>query len=106
MRRAAEEIHAFGSRYVVMKGGHRSGDALDLLYDGKTFQTFTAARIDTPNTHGTGCTFSAAIAAGLARDLDVPSAVQAAKDYLTGAIAQSYSIGAGHSPVHHFYRWW
>jgi hydroxymethylpyrimidine/phosphomethylpyrimidine kinase len=105
-RRAAEEIHAMGPRYVVIKGGHRSGDAIDLLYDGETFQTFAAARIDTPNTHGTGCTFSAAITAGLAQGLDVPTAVQAAKDYLTGAIARAYSIGAGHSPVHHFYRWW
>jgi hydroxymethylpyrimidine/phosphomethylpyrimidine kinase len=105
-RRAAEEIHSFGPRYVVIKGGHRPGDAIDLLYDGESFLTFSAARIDTPNTHGTGCTFSAAITAGLAQGLDVPTAVQAAKDYLTGAIAQAYSIGAGHSPVHHFYRWW
>jgi hydroxymethylpyrimidine/phosphomethylpyrimidine kinase len=105
-RRAAEEIARRGAKNVIIKGGHRAGDAVDLLFDGAEFREFRAARIDTPNTHGTGCTFSAAIAAGLATGLDVPSAVGAAKEFLTGAIASAYPIGAGHSPVHHFYRAW
>lgn len=106
LRRAAEAILALGARNVVIKGGHRSGAALDLFYDGRTFRTLYAERIATPHTHGTGCTFSAAIAAGLAKGLDVGAAIAMAKDYLTGAIARAYPIGAGHSPVHHFYRLW
>jgi len=106
LRQAARDIFALGPRYVVIKGGHRTGDADDLLYDGQVFRVLRAARIDTPHTHGTGCTFSAAIAAGLARGLGVADAVSAAKEYLTGAIASAYAIGAGHSPVHHFYRLW
>lgn len=105
-RRAAEAIIRQGARSVIVKGGHRSGDAVDLLFDGETFHLFRAARIDTPHTHGTGCTFSAAIAAGLARGLSLTEAVRAAKEFLTGAIQRAYPIGAGHSPVHHFYRLW
>src|ERR1700716_3641295 len=81
IRQAARDIFALGPRAVVMKGGHRAGDATDLLFDGRTFHTFAAERIDTPNTHGTGCTFSAAIAAGLANGLNVVDAVAAAKRY-------------------------
>jgi hydroxymethylpyrimidine/phosphomethylpyrimidine kinase len=107
LRDAARAIVDLGARAVIVKGGHRAaGDANDLLFDGRTFQTFHAARIDTPHTHGTGCTFSAAIAAYLARGLTLPEAVEAAKQYLTGAIAAAYPIGSGHSPVHHFYRLW
>jgi hydroxymethylpyrimidine/phosphomethylpyrimidine kinase len=105
-REAARAIHGLGARAVVVKGGHRAGDADDLLYDGATFQVLRAARIDTPHTHGTGCTFSAAIAANLAKGMDLTAAVGAAKEYLTGAIAAADAIGAGHSPVHHFYRLW
>ena len=103
---AAREIVRLGARAVVIKGGHRSGDAVDVLYDGKEFRAFRAPRFDTPHTHGTGCTFSAAIAASLAKGMDVVDAVAAAKDYVTGAIAAAYPIGSGHSPVHHFYRLW
>jgi hydroxymethylpyrimidine/phosphomethylpyrimidine kinase len=106
LRDAAREIAALGARNVVIKGGHRAGDADDLLFDGRDFQLLHARRIDTPHTHGTGCTFSAAIAAGLAKGLGVVEAVNLAKEYLTGAIARAYSIGGGHSPVHHFYRLW
>lgn len=105
-RDAAREIAGLGARNVVIKGGHRAGDADDLLFDGRHFHLLHAARIDTPHTHGTGCTFSAAIAAGLAKGLGVVDAVNLAKDYLTGAIARAYPIGGGHSPVHHFYRLW
>ncbi|HLH75131.1 MAG TPA: bifunctional hydroxymethylpyrimidine kinase/phosphomethylpyrimidine kinase, partial [Chloroflexota bacterium] len=74
--------------------------------DGREFRAFRSPRFDTPHTHGTGCTFSAAIAASLAKGMDVVDAVAAAKDYVTGAIAAAYPIGDGHSPVHHFYRLW
>jgi hydroxymethylpyrimidine/phosphomethylpyrimidine kinase len=107
LRDAARAIVDLGARAVIVKGGHRAaGDANDLLFDGRTFQTFHAERIDTPHTHGTGCTFSAAIAAYLARGIGLAEAVEAAKQYLTGAIAAAYPIGSGHSPVHHFYRFW
>lgn len=101
IRQAAREIFALGPGAVVMKGGHRAGDANDLLFDGRTFHTFASERIDTPNTHGTGCTLSAAIAAGLARGLDLVDAVGAAKRYLTEAIRQSQPLGGGHGPVAH-----
>lgn len=106
IRDAAVAIARLGPRYVVVKGGHRAGDAVDLVYDGTGFQTLHATRIDTPHTHGTGCTFSAAIAAGLAQGVDVVASISRAKEYLTGAIAHAYPIGEGHSPVHHFYRLW
>lgn len=106
LRDAARAIQDLGPRTVVIKGGHRAGDADDLLFDGHGFDTLHAERVDTPHTHGTGCTFSAAIAAGLARGLTVPEAVAAAKRYLTAAIEHAYPIGAGHSPVHHFYALW
>lgn len=106
LRDAAKTIHAMGPRAVVIKGGHRSGDADDLLFDGHEFHILHAQRIDTLHTHGTGCTFSAAIAAELAKGLAVPEAVAEAKRYLTSAIQHAYAIGAGHSPVHHFHALW
>ena len=101
IRQAARDIVAMGARSVVMKGGHRQGDATDVLFDGREFHTFTSERFDTPNTHGTGCTFSAAIAAGLARGMDLVDAVGAAKRYVTEAIRHSTPLGAGHGPVAH-----
>ena len=106
IRQAAEQIIGMGARSVVIKGGHRAGPAADLFYDGARFQEFTAPRIDTPNTHGTGCTFAAAIAAGLAQGQDLAAAVAQAKDYVTAAIRHSYPLGQGHGPLHHFYRLW
>ena len=102
-REAARAIGALGPRWVVIKGGHQAGDATDLVYDGGHFAEFSAQRIDTPNTHGTGCTFSAAIAALLARGVPPLEAIEAAKIWLTGAIRASYAIGDGHSPVNHFH---
>jgi hydroxymethylpyrimidine/phosphomethylpyrimidine kinase len=106
LREAARTIADLGARAVLIKGGHRPGDADDLLYDGLNFQTFHATRLKTQHTHGTGCTLSAAIAAYLARGRSLADAVDAAKQYLTGALAAAYPIGAGHSPVHHFYQLW
>ncbi|HEY8172190.1 MAG TPA: bifunctional hydroxymethylpyrimidine kinase/phosphomethylpyrimidine kinase [Dehalococcoidia bacterium] len=108
MRTAAEKIAAMGARNVVIKGGHFEQEhaATDLFFDGTSFREFTSIRVDTRNTHGTGCTFSAAIAAGLAKGLDVPAAVALAKSYVTLAIQHAYAIGHGQGPVHHFYRYW
>lgn len=101
---------ALGPGAVLMKGGH-SGDAIctDLLLRGdQPVHSLSAARVDTRNTHGTGCTYSAAIAAGLAKGLALPEAVQAAHAYLQQAItaADQLTIGAGHGPVHHFHAMW
>ena len=106
VRRAAEAIVQLGARAVVVKGGHREGPATDLFYDGVRFQEFSAPRIDTVNTHGTGCTFASAVAAGLARGLEVVESVELAKDYVTEAIRRSFPVGHGHGPLHHFYKWW
>ncbi len=106
IREAAKAIHLLGPKIVVVKGGHRSGDAVDLYFDGSEFEEFYAPRIPTQNTHGTGCTFASAIAAGLAKGRSPRDAVAEAKKYLTGAIQHAYSIGGGRSPVHHFYHFW
>ncbi len=105
-QRAAEAIIAMGAKSVVVKGGHRDGPPTDILYDGQRFLEFTTGRIPSTNTHGTGCTFASAVAAGLAHGLDVPAAVQQAKDYVTAAIRSAYPIGRGHGPLHHFHALW
>jgi hydroxymethylpyrimidine/phosphomethylpyrimidine kinase len=104
MRQAAECLAGMGARAVLVKGGHLEGDALDLLFDGRTFRNFTAERIDTPHTHGTGCTYSAAIAAELARGADLETAVASAKAYITAAIRTSLGLGHGCGPVNHHAR--
>ena len=106
VRRAAEQIIQMGAGSVVVKGGHREGPATDVFYDGDRFQEFTAPRIDTKNTHGTGCTFASAVAAGLARGMSVIDSVAQAKEYVTEAIRRSFAIGRGHGPLNHFYRLW
>jgi hydroxymethylpyrimidine/phosphomethylpyrimidine kinase len=104
---AAREIHSWGPRNVVIKGGHVQGTTVtDVLFDGEGFREFTTGRVDTENTHGTGCTFASAIAATLAKGDTVPNAVAAAKAFVTKALQESYTIGHGHGPVHHFYRYW
>ena len=103
-REAARRIHKLGAASVVVKGGHLQGDeAIDLLFDGRTFTEFRAPRIDTRNTHGTGCTFASAIAAHLARGEALADAVRLAKDYVTGAIRHGLPIGNGHGPLNHFW---
>ena len=106
MKTAARQILQMGAGAVVVKGGHRDGPAADLFYDGKEFREFTSKRFDTVNTHGTGCTFASAAAAGLAQGKPVIDAVAQAKEYVTEAIRQSYPLGQGHGPVHHFWRLW
>jgi hydroxymethylpyrimidine/phosphomethylpyrimidine kinase len=103
-RRAAKVIHRFGCKHVLIKGGHLLAErATDLLYDGRFFNVFKGEYIDTPHTHGTGCTFASAIAAQLARGKSVPDAVQTAKAYLTEAIRHALAIGHGRGPTNHFY---
>lgn len=99
MRQAARQIHGLGSRYVVVKGGHLRGRAIDLLFDGDAFMDLDAERINTPHTHGTGCVFSAAIAAELAKGREVPEAVTAAKNFVTAAIRHGFQLGKGHGPA-------
>lgn len=106
VRNAAKEIINMGAKAVVVKGGHRAGPATDLFYDGSDFREFSSPRIDTPNTHGTGCTFASAVAAGLAKGLEPVDAVASAKEYVTEAIRNSYPMGGGHGPLNHFYRSW
>jgi hydroxymethylpyrimidine/phosphomethylpyrimidine kinase len=105
---AAREIQSWGVANVVIKGGHRENDAMstDVLFDGKEFKEYTAGRVETQSTHGTGCTFASAIAATLAKGDNVEHSVAAAKAFVTKALQNSYPIGHGHGPVHHFYRFW
>ena len=102
MKDAARMLHRLGAKNVLVKGGHLDGDALDILYDGEHFCEFISERISTKDTHGTGCTLSAAIATGLAQGKSVVDAVQRAKEYVTTAIRFSLRIGGGHGPTNHF----
>jgi hydroxymethylpyrimidine/phosphomethylpyrimidine kinase len=101
---AARRIAALGPRYVVVKGGHLEGAAVDTVYDGARLEHLEAARIGTKNTHGTGCVFSAAIAAGLARGGDPRAAIRAAKTFITGAIEGALALGGGHGPADPMYQ--
>ena len=105
-RRAARDIVGMGSRSVVVKGGHLQGDAVDVFYDGSNFREFSSPRVDTTSTHGTGCTFASAIAAGLAKGMGVEEAVGQAKTYVTEAIRRAFPIGSGHGPLNHFHALW
>ena len=95
--------------WVYLKGGHLEGEeSPDLLFNGVVSIPFTAARVQTKNTHGTGCTLSSAIAASLPQESDVPGACRRAKEYLTGAVrhADELSVGTGHGPTNHFWQLW
>jgi len=104
MEDAARIIYGLGPKFVLLKGGHRVEDATDILFDGEKYQYFTSPRIATNNTHGTGCTLSAAIAANLARGYNAYEAISRSKAYITTAIEHSFPIGQGVGPVHHFYN--
>ncbi|GCE16000.1 bifunctional hydroxymethylpyrimidine kinase/phosphomethylpyrimidine kinase [Tengunoibacter tsumagoiensis] len=105
MKVAAQAIYALGPRHVVIKGGHSEDQPTDLYFDGQQFIELPAKRINTRHTHGTGCTFSAAITAFLARGWSVEEAVRRAKVYITGAIQHAPGIGQGHGPIDHFWLW-
>lgn len=117
MRAAASAIFDLGPRHIVVKGGHHKQvengraqghtptESIDIYFDGEHFVELQAERIQTVHTHGTGCTFSAAIAAFLARGMPVKGAVTSAKHYITGAISHAPGLGRGHGPVGHFWQW-
>jgi hydroxymethylpyrimidine kinase/phosphomethylpyrimidine kinase len=102
MKEAARKIRKLGPRFVVVKGGHLEGDAVDVLFDGKNFQTFETPRLSNRNTHGTGCTFSAALATFLGQGFTTPEAVGEAKKFITRAIALGLDLGSGHGPTNHY----
>jgi len=105
-RRSAELLYEMGPEFVLVKGGHlnETPEALDLLYDGESFRTYSARRVKTENTHGTGCTYASAIAAHLAKGKDIPAAVEHAKRYVTAAIQHALDLGEGHGPTNHFFH--
>lgn len=104
MKAAAAELKKTGCQWVVIKGGHLvdSEDAIDVVYNGKDFHFLKSERFETRNTHGTGCTFSSAIAAGLARGYEPLKAITRAKEFITEAIRQNIPVGHGHGPTNHF----
>jgi hydroxymethylpyrimidine/phosphomethylpyrimidine kinase len=109
MHRQADRLLALGANAVLMKGGHAEGaQSTDILVTRTSATPFAAPRIATRNTHGTGCTLSAALAAGLAKGRELADAVREAKEYVTAAIAAAdrLTIGSGQGPVHHFHEWW
>ena len=103
MAQAARDLRALGPRSVLVKGGHLEGDPVDVFFDGQRTEELRAPRIATRNTHGTGCTLSAAIAARLALGADARAAVRDAKAYLTEALRGAYTLGRGAGPVDHLH---
>jgi hydroxymethylpyrimidine/phosphomethylpyrimidine kinase len=109
MQAQAEKLLALGAGAVLIKGGHAGGaESVDLLVEGHAGVRLAAPRVATKNTHGTGCTFAAAIAAGLAKGLPLDEAARQAKAYVSAALAAADRLGisANHGPLHHFYNWW
>ena len=106
MKEAARKIKALGPRYALVKGGHLavSSDAVDVLYDGSEFTEYRTPRISTGNTHGGGCTYSAAVCAYLAKGMSAHEALKGAKHYVTQAIAKSFDLGHGHGLLNHFWK--
>lgn len=104
MIKAAEKISKDFNGAILIKGGHLVNDATDLLYQNFKFEWFSSERIDNPNTHGTGCTLSSAIACGLANGYTLSKSIQSAKEYLTGALKAQLNIGYGSGPLEHTYN--
>ncbi|WP_425449606.1 bifunctional hydroxymethylpyrimidine kinase/phosphomethylpyrimidine kinase [Dethiothermospora halolimnae] len=104
MESVSKSISKMGPRYVLLKGGHLDGDAIDVLYDGENIHHFNSKRIATKNTHGTGCTLSSAITSYLAKGYSIKDAIKNAKDYITNAIKYSLDIGKGVGPTNHFFK--
>ena len=104
MKNAARALHGRGAKCVLLKGGHITDGAVDIFFDGENEVALEGRRIDTPHTHGTGCTLSSAIAAGLALGEPTTSAVRGAKDFIQGAIENALAIGNGRGPLNHMYR--
>ncbi len=106
MEEAARRIGKLGARHVLVKGGHLKGDAVDILWNGREMTAFQVPRIESSNTHGTGCTLSAAIAAGLAKGRPLGEAVREAKAYVTKAIREGFALGRGVGQLRHFLTEW
>lgn len=104
MEDAARMLCELGSKNVLVKGGHSVGEAIDVLFDGKEISYFKSERIDTKNTHGTGCTLSSAITSNLAKGIEIKEAIKKSKEYITIAIKHSLDIGHGVGPTNHFYE--
>jgi len=104
MEAAARHIVSLGARAALVKGGHLAGDAVDVLFDGEELSHFSSPRIFSKNSHGTGCTLSAAIAAQLARGATLKEAIRLAKAYISLAIEHAFPLGKGVGPTHHFYE--
>jgi hydroxymethylpyrimidine/phosphomethylpyrimidine kinase len=105
-REAARRIRAMGPATVIIKGGHLDSPVIrDLLYDGHSFQEFESERVAGRSTHGTGCTFAAALASHLALGRSLPEAIPLAQHYVAGAIRAGIGVGRGHGPMDHFWRW-
>jgi hydroxymethylpyrimidine/phosphomethylpyrimidine kinase len=105
-REAARRIRALGPATVIIKGGHLDSPVIrDLLFDGHSFQEFASERVAGRNTHGTGCTFAAALASHLALGRSLPEAIPLAQHYVAGAIRAGIDVGRGHGPMDHFWRW-
>ncbi len=104
LKEAAIRILNLGCKAVLIKGGHLQGDADDILYDGERFIRYPQKRINSLHTHGTGCTYSAAIAANLAKGFELTEAVRISKAFVTEAIKQARPLGKGHGPLNHFIK--
>lgn len=104
MKKACVKLKQFGSKYVLVKGGHLDSEATDVLYDGENFTLIGGEIIKTKNKHGTGCTLSSAIAANLAKGMTMKEAVEEAKRYITVAIKNNIELGKGCGPTNHFYK--
>jgi hydroxymethylpyrimidine/phosphomethylpyrimidine kinase len=105
MRDAARAIRDLGPQNVVVKGGHLAGNAVDVLFDGQQFLEYPSGRVPTKNSHGTGCIFASAIAAGLAKGMTVPESVAAAKEFVAAAIQAGLPLGGGHGPANPMFSW-
>ena len=103
-KQAARDLVALGAQAAVVKGGHSEDDVTDVYWDGVEMVELTGTRFPTTNTHGSGCVFSAAIAAGLAKGLEPLAAVKAAKEFISGAIEHSLQLGFGHGPVNPMFK--
>lgn len=106
MKKAALTLHQMGAKSILIKGGHKEGNADDVFYDGKEFHIFSAPKVATKNTHGTGCTLSSAIASNLALGKSYKQSIKLAKEYVFGAILHSLNLGKGNGPTNHFYRFY
>jgi hydroxymethylpyrimidine/phosphomethylpyrimidine kinase len=104
MREAAVRIQELGPRQVLITGGHLPGSPVDLFYEGHNFREYASERIDTPHTHGSGCTLASAVTAGLARGLPLEEAIRRAREFVHGAIRHGLALGKGHGPLHHFHE--